>query len=100
MVDDTGVSERKGERERKKRERGEDQTSQQLSDEHGTEVTTRSGLSESLPEGAPGMVEELLVWWDREGRGVGGVGGGERQHASFCYCVGEGEKDGGIILMA
>lgn len=34
-------------------------------------MTTRSGLSESLPEGAPGMVEELLVWWDREGRGGG-----------------------------
>lgn len=60
-------------------------------------MTTRSGLSESLPEGAPGMVEELLVWWDREGRGGGER---ERQHASFCYCVGEGEKDGGIILMA
>lgn len=43
--------------------------------------------------GAPGMVEELLLCWDREGQR-------ERQHTSVCYCVGEGEKDGGIILMA
>lgn len=49
--------------------------------------------AESLPEAAPGMVEELLVCWDRQGQR-------ERQHTSFCYCVGEGEKDGGIILMA
>ena len=56
-------------------------------------MTTRRGLSESLPEGAPGMVEELLVCWDRDCQR-------ERQHISFCYCVGEGEKDGGIILIA
>lgn len=103
MVDDTGLvrgkdreSERKERKKKKKttEQRREDQTSQQLSDEQGTEVTTRrGGLSESLPEGAPGTAEELLVCWDREGQG-------ERQHTSFCYCVGEGEKDGGIILMA
>lgn len=36
--------------------------------------------------GAPGTVEELLVCWDREGQR-------ERQHTSFCYCVG-GRREG------
>lgn len=86
-----GVSERK-----RTEQRWEDQTSQQLSDEQGTEVTTRrrgGAFWVSAGGGAPGLAEELLVCWDREGQR-------ERQHTSFCYCVGEGEKDGGIILMA
>lgn len=87
------VSEKKKIEREKTGKRWEDQTSQQLAAEHGTEVTARRGLSESLLEATPGMVEELLVCWDREGQR-------ERQHTSFCYCVGEEEKDGGIILMA
>lgn len=50
-------------------------------------------LSLCQRRGAGFAAEELLVCWDREGQG-------ERQHTSFCYCVGEGEKDGGRILMA
>lgn len=58
-----------------------------------------AGLSESLSEGAT-----LRLGGGRGGLGlfVGG-GGGEkagRKRASFCYCVEEGEKDGGIISMA
>lgn len=50
------------------------------------------GFSESLPEeGRRGSAEEQLFVGDREG---------QRKHTSFCYCVEEGEKDGGIILMA
>lgn len=59
------------------------------------ETTSRrgvGGLSESLPEeGRRGSAEEQLFVGDREG---------QRKHTSFCYCVEEGEKDGGIILMA
>lgn len=78
----TGKETREG-----KTEQGwEDQTSQQFSVEQGTEMTTRRGLSESLPQGAPGMVEELLVCWDKGGQR-------ERQHTSLCYFVG-GRREG------
>lgn len=80
-------------KEEKTEQRWEDQTSQQLSVEQGREVTTRRGafwVSAAGEGGASGMAEELL---DREGQR-------EWQHTSFCYCVGEGEKDGGIVLMA
>lgn len=65
-----GVSER----ERESEQRREDQTSQQLSDERGTEATASRGRCLSLcPSRGGGAPGSMLVCWDREGQR-------ERQH--------------------
>lgn len=63
----------------------EDQTSQQLSDEQMTEETASGGRSPSLCRRGEGGA--LLVCWDRDTH-------------PFAIELREGEKDGGIILMA
>ena len=78
------------ERKRGKTEQGwEDQTSQQLSVEQGTEVTTGSLCRRGHRE------------WLRSCRFVGTkeARGNDNTHP-FAIVLGDGEKDGGIILMA
>lgn len=41
---------------------------------------------------APALADELWLCWDIEGRGYD-------KTYPFCYCVEEGERDGGIFLM-
>lgn len=72
------------------------QTSQQLSDEWRTEVTTRRRKEErELSESLWHRVCQKSSWFV----GTEKTRGNDNTHP-FCYCVGEGERDGGIILMA
>lgn len=75
------------------------QTSQRFSDEWRTEATTRRGEEEG---GALSLCRGNARFGRRAAALLGHrrPGGGNDKTYPFCYCVEEGERDGGIILMA